>query len=255
MNELNTRDRLKREKEFHNEAFATGKRKKVKKYYKTTDLSKNFYIDLIHNDVKGKRVLEYGCGPGSQAFSLARNGAEVFAIDISDVAIEQAKHLAADQHLNIDFRVMDAENLQFEEQMFDIVCGSGILHHLDLPSCFSELNRVLKPEGKGVFFEPLGHNPVINLYRKITPGLRTDDEHPLLMEDLKLAESYFQKVNSYYFHLTSLVASFIPSVKIQTSFAKILNRFDSKIFTAAPSLKKYAWITVLEVNKRKDELI
>lgn len=249
MNEIRNNDRLKREKEFHNDSFATGKRRKVKKYYNTTDGSKKFYRDLIYKNLDGKRVLEYGCGPGSQAFSLVANGAEVFAIDISDVAIEQAKETAEDQNVSIDFRVMDAENLLFEDQMFDIVCGSGILHHLDLSSCFSELNRVLKTDGKGVFFEPLGHNPVINFYRRMTPGIRTDDEHPLLMEDIRLAKTYFQDVNAHFFHLTSLFASFIPDSKIKVAFSKTLDQFDSNIFSAAPSLKKYAWITVLELKK------
>ncbi len=57
-------DRLDCEKEIHNDAFATNERKRVKKYYKTTDRSKNFHRDKIYEDVAGKTVLEYGCGPG-----------------------------------------------------------------------------------------------------------------------------------------------------------------------------------------------
>ena len=52
--------------------------------------------------------------------------------------------------------------------------------------------------------EPLAHNPFINLFRKMTPSLRTDDEHPLRMRDLKLFEEYFSKVDVQYFHLAAL---------------------------------------------------
>lgn len=245
---MKNKDRLDREKEFHNEAFATGKRKKVKKYYKTTDRSKNFYRDKIHEDVAGKSVLEYGCGPGSQAFSLAKAGANVTAIDISEVAIEQTKAEAEKQGLEMDCFVMDAEDLSFDDHSFDRVCGSGILHHLDLDRCYKELRRVLEPGGSGIFFEPMGYNPVINLYRKMTPDLRTDDEHPLLNEDFELAGTYFDEVNPHFFHLTSIAASFIPVASAQSALARPLNRLDSVLFKSLPYLRKYAWITVLELK-------
>lgn len=242
------RDRLDREKEFHNEAFATGKRKSVKKYYKTTDRSKNFYRDKIHEDIAGKSVLEYGCGPGSQAFSLAKAGAKITAIDISDVAIEQTKEEAKRQGVEVECYVMDAEDLTFDDNSFDRVCGSGILHHLDLERCYKELRRVLKPGGSGIFFEPMGYNPVINFYRKMTPDLRTDDEHPLLKEDFELAETYFDEVTPHFFHLTSIAASFIPVASAQSALAGPLNGLDSVLFRTLPFLKKYAWITVLELK-------
>ncbi len=248
------KDRLHREKEFHNEAFATGKRKSVKKYYKTTDRSKSFYREKIHENVAGLSVLEYGCGPGSQAFGLAKAGASVTAIDISDVAIEQTKKEADRQGVEIECFVMDAEDLTFEDNSFDRVCGSGILHHLDLERCYPELKRVLKPGGNGIFFEPMGYNPLINLYRNMTPGLRTDDEHPLLNEDFELAGKYFDKVNPTFFHLTSIGASFIPVASFQAALARPLNGLDSVLFKTLPFLKKYAWITVLELKTTEQDL-
>jgi ubiquinone/menaquinone biosynthesis C-methylase UbiE len=184
---MDNKERLQSEKEFHNEAFSQNTRAAAKKYYKSASISKEKYRELLFENVKGKRVLEYGCGPGSAAFDLASRGAKVTAIDISDVAIEQASEEAEKEKLDIEFHVMDAENLEFEANYFDLICGSGILHHLDLDSSYKEINRTLKKNGKAVFFEPLGHNPIINLYRKLTPAMRTDDEHPLLMRDLELA--------------------------------------------------------------------
>lgn len=249
-----TKNRIDREKEFHNEAFSSNKRKITRKYYQTSLYSKQFYRDKVSEDVKDKRVLEYGCGPGSQAFSLVEKGAVVDAIDISDVAIEQARAKAEKLGVKINFTVMDAENLDFDDDTFDLVCGSGILHHLDLDNCYRELSRVLKPAGKGIFFEPMGYNPLINFYRKLTPSLRTDDEHPLLLEDLELAGKYFSKVKPHYFHLTSIAASFIPVDSVRILLSVPLNAVDSVIFKAAPFLKKYAWITVLELHNENSEL-
>jgi len=51
---------------------------------------------------------------------------------------------------------MNAEELKFADDYFDIVCGGAILHHLDLNKALSEIARVLKPDGKAIFVEPLG---------------------------------------------------------------------------------------------------
>tara|TARA_R110000868_G_scaffold259361_9_gene517454 strand:- start:58929 stop:59657 length:729 start_codon:yes stop_codon:yes gene_type:complete len=242
---MNTEERLKREKEFHNETFSTNSRKAASKYYKSAGSSLDFYKNTICNNIQGKKVLEYGCGPGSASFDLARLGAEVYAIDISDVAIEQTKAKALSEGLEIHCSVMDAENLSFEDATFDLICGRAILHHLDLERSYSELKRTLKPDGKAVFFEPLGHNPIINIYRYFTPKMRTVDEHPLLIEDIKLAEKYFAIVNSNHFNLIATASSFLPFL------SRILNNVDKFLFKMLPFLKKYSWITVIEFSKPK----
>ncbi|MDR9415828.1 MAG: class I SAM-dependent methyltransferase, partial [Gracilimonas sp.] len=239
---MSKNERLQSEKEFHNETFSKKTRSATGKYYKSANLGKEKYQKTLFADVNGKRVLEYGCGPGSAAFDLARKGAKVTAIDIADVAIEMAEKQANEEGLDIDFFVMDAENLNFEDDTFDMICGSGILHHLDLRASYNEIRRTLKKEGKAVFFEPLGHNPVINLYRNLTPSMRTDDEHPLLMEDIKMAESYFQKTTTHYFNLTATAAAFVPFL------SEPLHKLDAVLFRNITFLKKYAWIVVLEFH-------
>ncbi|MEX1013649.1 MAG: class I SAM-dependent methyltransferase, partial [Candidatus Paceibacterota bacterium] len=89
-------NRLKKERKFHNEAFSNNSRKATSKYYQAANSSKAFYYELIRKDVIGKKVLEYGCGPGSAAFELARGGASVTAIDISNVAIDLTRKKAAE---------------------------------------------------------------------------------------------------------------------------------------------------------------
>jgi SAM-dependent methyltransferase len=88
----------------------------------------------------------------------------------------------------VRFLVMDAESLGFDEGSFDVVVGSGILHHLALRQ-----SRVLRPDGCAVFVDPLGHNIFIRLYRKLTPSMRTADEHPLLDQGNSTGRAIFPR--------------------------------------------------------------
>lgn len=79
---------------------------------------------------------------------------------------------------------MGGEQLNYPDGFFDIAVGFAIIHHLDLNLAIPELYRVLKPGGIAYFAEPLGGNPVINLYRKLTPQYRTQDEEPIDLDKL-----------------------------------------------------------------------
>lgn len=237
--------RLQSEKEFHNETFSKNTRQAVKKYYRSANKSKAKYQELILREVKGKNVLEYGCGPGSAAFDLARSGANVTAIDISNVAIELAQEHAQKEELQISFHIMNAEDLKFENDFFDLICGSGILHHLSLEDSYKEINRTLREDGKAIFFEPMGHNPIINLYRNLTPKLRTPDEHPLLLKDIELAKKYFKNIERFHFNLIATAAAFIPAI------SNILHETDCFLFNTFESLKKHSWIVILEFSLPK----
>lgn len=240
-------DRLDREREFHDIAFAEGVRDQTQRFYTVTEPFFDWYADTLTALAPGARVLEYGCGPGSKAFDLARAGARVVGIDISPVAIEQATEQGRNEGLeeSLEFLVMDAEALDFPDADFDLVCGSGIIHHLDLERSYAEIARVLKPDGSAIFTEPMGHNPVINAYRNRTPELRTVDEHPLLMKDIELARRWFGSVETDFSTLTSLAA--IP-LHDRRGFAPVLaglDRLDSLLFRVVPPVRRYAWMVGL----------
>jgi SAM-dependent methyltransferase len=243
--------RLDREREFHDRAFAENVRARVKGFYAVTGALFEWYEDELAKRAPGARALEYGCGPGSRAFHLARQGADVVGIDISPVAIEQAAEQGRAEGLEdkLEFRVMDAEALELEDDSFDIVCGSGIIHHLDLARSYAEIARVLKPDGVGLFTEPLGHNPAINWYRNRTPDMRTVDEHPLLMKDLDLAERWFGDVGARFFTLAPLLA--IP-LRNRAGFERVvatLDGVDRALFRAIPPLRRQAWMVGLTLTE------
>jgi SAM-dependent methyltransferase len=149
---------------------------------------------------------------------------------------------------------MDAENLQFPDASFDLVCGSGILHHLKLDQAYAEISRVLTPSGAAIFLEPLGHNPFINLYRRMTPELRSVDEHPLLLSDLELARNYFESIDTRFFHLATLAGVGARSSKHFGSVVGALDELDATLFAMIPWLRKFAWISVITLQKQRDEI-
>jgi ubiquinone/menaquinone biosynthesis C-methylase UbiE len=210
------------------------------------------YIEeLLLHECASKKVLEYGCGKGSSAFMLAGSNAKVTGIDISEVAIEQARQRAQMEGLSehASFMVMDAENLEFPDNSFDVVCGSGILHHLNIERSLSEIYRVLTPEGKAIFAEPMGHNPFITLYRNMTPDKRTADEHPLLMKDITDAKRVFPVVEEKYFNACTL--TLVP-FRRTTFFENLLQytySIDNFLFSTFPVTRRLAWSVVLIMSK------
>ena len=238
-----------REREFHNNRYLDNNRKWLSNVYVFAKSSKTFFSNMVTNIRSGDNVLEIGCGITSINKNVAEIGANVTIIDISEKAIEITKRKLINDKLNISCMVMDAENLTFNNNSFDLVYGSGILHHLNIEKAITEINRVLKNGGKAIFYEPLGHNILVNLFRGITPSLRTEDEHPLLKEDLRVIKRFFPKTKFYYFYLFSLFC--IPFNKI-SSFERLSNmieRLDKYLNQVFPWLQKYNWITIIEIEK------
>lgn len=242
-------ERIRREAEFHDRVYAGGveSRAAAIKYYSVFAECRAAYLARLFDGVEESRVLEYGCGAGADAFRLAQEGASVVGIDVSAAAIEGAR-ASVPPRADINFVRMNAESLEFDDRSFDLVCGTGILHHLDLEAAFSEIARVLKPGGRGVFVEPLGHNPIINAYRRFTPSMRSADEHPLRMGDFDVARRLFPSVKLRYFNLLSLAAVPLRSRGSFDRVAALLSRADRMLMRAIPYTRRHAWNVLIEVE-------
>lgn len=93
----------------------------------------------------GQKVLEVGCGEGILAVLMAKKGAIVTAVDISDDNLEASRKLALKEGVNIEFRKSDAENLIFQDNSFDVVVADNVLEHLpDFKRGLLEIKRVSK---------------------------------------------------------------------------------------------------------------
>jgi ubiquinone/menaquinone biosynthesis C-methylase UbiE len=186
---------------------------------------------------------------GSYGFLLAKNGARVTGIDISDFAIQEARKKAQTDIVDISFRVMDAESLELPESSIDLICGTGILHHLSLERALPQIERVLAPNGKAYFIEPLGHNPVINFYRRLTPSLRSRDEHPLNAGDLGVIGTLFHRHSFEFYDLLTLFFLPFHKFRIFRPAHEFLTKLDHATFAVIPFLRKYSWQVLIILEK------
>ena len=100
---------------------------------------------------RGLRVLEIGCGVGTDGLQFARAGAIYTGIDLTEAAIDLARNNFESAGVTGEFRVADAEKLDFADESFDVVYSHGVLHHTpDVEGAVREVHRVLKPGGRAI---------------------------------------------------------------------------------------------------------
>ena len=155
-------------------------------------------------NIKGKKVLDVGCGAGEAAVYFAKQGAISTATDISSGMLRVVEQTAKYHNVDVETVQSSAERLPFEDNTFDVVYAGNLLHHVDLETTIIDMKRILKPGGVLVSWDPLAHNPLINVYRRIAMDVRTPDEHPLSVTDLKLFSKHFRSVKSRCFWFFSL---------------------------------------------------
>ncbi len=104
-------------------------------------------------DVRGKRILELGCGGGQCSIAFALQGATTTGIDLSDEQLAFARTLAATSGVHVVFHQGDAADLaRFGDASFDVVFSAYALAYVEsIAGCLRETARVLAPEGLLVF--------------------------------------------------------------------------------------------------------
>ena len=109
-------------------------------------------LKLLGN-LKGKKVLEIGCGGAQCGIAMAKQGAKVIGIDISKEQLKFAENLAKKNKVKIKFYQGDIESLkQIKSNSQDIVFSAwALLYVNDLLKCFKEVKRVLRKNGLFVF--------------------------------------------------------------------------------------------------------
>jgi ubiquinone/menaquinone biosynthesis C-methylase UbiE len=103
---------------------------------------------LVKDLVKGKRVLDIGCGTGIFTRMIVNWGGNVTGLDISEEMIK----IAREENPGFEFHVLDAEKTKFSDKEFDIITSSLMIHYIDdLSVLFMEVNRILKSKGHFIF--------------------------------------------------------------------------------------------------------
>jgi ubiquinone/menaquinone biosynthesis C-methylase UbiE len=244
-------DRIARERDFHDQRYSDDsvRSARLSRFYAGIENGFETYWERVRHAVEGRRALEYGCGTGANALTLARHAREVLGIDISQVAIGSAIRMAEARGLrNVQFRVENAEDLQLASGTVDVVVGTGILHHLNVEKAIIEVRRVLSDQGIALFAEPMGHNPVLNWYRNRTPQLRSADEHPLTVSDLRLMSEKFSSARVTYFGLISPVLGFLSNAPKSRSLLMHWVWWLDEILCRLPLIGPMAWYCIVELR-------
>ncbi len=226
-----------------------------KKFYKTTESSQDYITGWFKAHLPGKVVLDYACGNGPLAIRSAQLGAAFsVGIDISDVSVQNAAVEA--QRLGLGDRIRflqaDCENTGLPDNSFDVIICSGMLHHLDLSYAFPELRRILKPGGVILAVEALDYNPLIKLYRNLTPSMRTEWEkaHILSLKDVRFASRFFEVGQIRYFHILSPLSVFANRIPgLSRPVLALFNMIDS-VLTRTPLIRLMSWQFVFELYKK-----
>lgn len=213
-----------------------------------------FLINSLGN-LRDRHIFEIGCGDGSTTVRFAEAGALVASIDISGEMVELTRKKA--QEHNVSNRVKtfhtSVEDFNFPSDSFDVVYGHSILHHLNLEIAGPKIASMLRKGGVAAFLEPLDYNPILSLFRKITPHRRTPTERPLRREQIQALASEFSSWKQQEFYFVSLIAFvWYYVIRNQALFRwtlRTLLPLDQFLFRFFPFTRKYAWVTVLHMYK------
>lgn len=96
----------------------------------------------------GARLVEVGCGMGTDLLQFARGGALCTGVDLTPRSVEISKHRFRLYDMPGDFSLADAERLPFDDNTFDVFYSNGVLHHTpETSAAIGEAHRVLRPGG------------------------------------------------------------------------------------------------------------
>jgi len=120
----------------------------------------NYIKEQCGGSLKGKRILDVGCGGGILSESLALEGATVVGIDLAEAGLEVAKLHLLESGLDIDYQFISAEELaESESESFDVIVCLEMLEHVPDPSLVIEAcSKLVKTDGR-VFFSTINRNP------------------------------------------------------------------------------------------------
>ena len=238
-----------REKDFHNELQSKPKGRFENIFYKAIANTWDDFYERLKKNARNSEVLDYGCGVGPSIVAVSNyQPKKIIGIDISEISIKKAKDKTKYLGSMVELQVDNCEKTSFENNRFDLVYGHGILHHLEFSKCLDEILRILKPGGSLIFVEPLGTNPIINLYRKLTPKSRSIDEHPFTDKDLTLLKNKYNDVEIKYYGLLTLIFFPFYSDPNKSKIFKILKDADQILFKIK-LFRYFAWSVLISAKK------
>jgi ubiquinone/menaquinone biosynthesis C-methylase UbiE len=214
-------------------------------------------FDDLHSfyEPKDRVILDYGwAGDGDRARWLIERGAtKVYGFDRwwkDEADVERVREIMRQAGVadRVEFTRADPYALSYADDSFDVVVGQAILTHLDLDRALPEIRRVLKPGGRGVFVETLGHNPILRAGRIVTKRVDVDPAEPFTESDWEKCAQYFPVFEHTERELTSIPLmplNLLLPARAQGKLARFAWWLDEKLMKRFPGLRKYARLTFL----------
>ena len=205
----------------------------------------------------GAKLLDVGCGWGENSMLFAKMGYEVHGFDISPGNLQAADALAEKYELSrqTHFSRQVSEALEYDDNMFDVIVGIDILHHVQIKQTAQECLRVLKPGGFAIFKEPFENRVFdgvrnLSIVRKLVPNEPsqekhiTPDERKLNHGDLRTLREVFGNLQVDSFRVISRLSVVMPAT------ITMLEKVDRIGCKALPGYKWLRGTVVLTMHKQ-----
>jgi ubiquinone/menaquinone biosynthesis C-methylase UbiE len=199
-----------------------------------------------------KSVLEIGPGRGRDTEMFARGGARVVAIDVSIRSVELARERLrragfGDRILGV---VADAAHLPFRDASLDVSFSRFTIAHIDIPALGRELARVLRPRGRALMVEPLAGNPLVKIYRRLSPtGCRETAPRYVTLRALReIAKAFPGGWRHKEHYLFSVAALALRRTPIYRPVAWLLQLLEAPLAGIGP-LRGLCWVVVAELRR------
>lgn len=211
-------------------------------------------------DLSERAVLDLGCSHGNPlSLWLAEHAATYRGVDLSEKAIaELNQDLSALGRKDAKAMAVDILNNDFPDHSFDVVYAKSVLHHFsDIEVLCDELNRLLKPGGIIISFDPLQTEPLNYLARMVYRPYQSDRdwEWPFTRKTLSTLDKYFELEDMQGFRgftrlaLPFLIVPFLE--KIGLSIGKWGWRIDQKLARSRNLFLYMCWDITMLMRKRK----
>lgn len=206
------------------------------------------YAFHLLGDVRGKTVLDLGCGTGENIVPLAERGAHVIAMDISPELIALARKRLNDAKREARMEVGSAYDTGLPDQSVDVIFCIALIHHLDIARIVEEMARILAKDGVVILQEPIRFSRTYAFLRGLLPAHEdiSEFEHPLTREELSIVTNRFRVREQRYFRLP-----FLPLVwRLLKGPSPAASKVDRWLLRNFPGAQRFATIVTMKLEKQ-----
>jgi len=200
--------------------------------------------------INPQRILDFGCGGGWLSKILTSRDYKVVGTDINDTLLVSAKKITP----HSEFVITDNTRLPIKGNIFDLIIGIAILHHLNIHKALIECYNVLGDEGYVLFMEPNTLNPFMSIGRRILPSaIHTENERPISSGYFirELARIGFElKSVKYLFPYSFCISYLIGKIESNMTLRLVqiiypLIKYSEMVFERIPLLNKIGGVIVI----------